>query len=406
MADIRVFPIRILPRMSNLESLRVLEKIGVDPLARENLLRKMEHVNVHLRGVECHIANIIKQEMLSLGGDAAVARDTVSCRLEATDLVLMGTFKQMHRFARRIKAQPFGLKYLSDQLDTILLNHEAGNLVLRTSQRDMVFAKRTMVMGILNVTPDSFSDKERYLQTDAAIHQALVMAAEGADIIDVGGESSRPGARPISVEEELKRVIPVIEGIRGKVNVPISVDTTKAMVAQKAMEAGAEIINDISAMAGDPRMAEVVAETKAAVVLMHMKGVPETMQKDVPVYPDLLGEVTDYLSGRIYEALSCGIRQENIIVDPGIGFGKTTDHNLDIIRYLSEFRIWGRPVLVGVSRKSFIGALTDTKPDEREEGTIAAMVAAIMNGARVVRVHDVRGMKKAIAVADAIVYGQ
>ena len=402
----RVFPIRILPRMSDTESLYVLEKIGVDPLARQNLLRKMKHVNVHLCGIECHIANIIKQEMLSLGGDAAVARDTISCRLEATDVVLMGTLKQIHRFVRRIKAQPFGLKHLSDQLDAILLNYEADRLILRTSQRDIIFAKKTLLMGILNVTPDSFSDGRRYLQTGAAIDRALAMAAEGADIIDIGGESSQPGAQPIPAEEELKRVIPVIEGIRGKVNVPVSIDTTKAAVAQKAVEAGAEIINDISAVTNDHRMAAVAAETKAAIVLMHMKGIPETMQKNMPVYHDLLGELTDYISGRIQEALSCGIRQESIIVDPGIGFGKTINHNLDIIRYLSEFRIWGRPVLAGVSRKSFIGALTDdTNPDEREEGTIAALTAAIMNGAHMVRVHDVRGMKKAIAVADAIVYG-
>jgi dihydropteroate synthase len=344
--------------------------------------------------------------MLSLGGDAAVARDTVSCRLEATDVVLMGTLKQIRRFQRRIKAQPFGLKHLSDQLDAILLNHETEHLVLSTSQRDITFAKKTVLMGILNVTPDSFTDGGKYLQADAAIERALEMVAEGADIIDVGGESSRPEARPISAEEELKRVIPVIEGIRGRVNVPVSVDTVKASVAQRAVEAGAEIINDISAMTGDPQMAAVVAETKAAVVLMHMKGVPETMQKNTPVYHDLLGEITDYLSGRMQEALSCGIQKEKIVVDPGIGFGKTIDHNLGIIRYLSELKIWGRPVLIGVSRKAFIGALTETKTDERKEGTMAAMVMAIMNGAHMVRVHDVYEMKKAVTMADAIVYGQ
>jgi dihydropteroate synthase len=392
--------------MSNPELLHVLTKIGVDPLARENLLRKMKHNNIHLRGVKCHLANIIKQEMLSLGGDAAVARDTVSCRLEATDVVLMGTLKQLRRFVRRIKAQPFSLlKQLSDQLDPILLNYEAESLVLRTSQRDITFAKKTLIMGILNVTPDSFSDGGKYLQTDAAIEHALEMAAEGADIIDIGGESSRPGAQPVSTAEELRRIIPIIDGIRGKVNVPVSVDTTKAQVAQKAVEAGAEIINDISSMTSDPQMAAVVAETKAAVVFMHMKGVPETMQA-APVYHDLWGEITDYLAGRIHEALSFGIQKEKIIVDPGIGFGKTIDHNLDIIRYLTELKIWGRPVLVGVSRKSFIGGLTNTGPDERKEGAIAAMTAAIMNGAHMVRVHEVPQMKKAIAVADAIVYGR
>jgi len=405
MADIRMFSVRVLPQMPDFELLHLLAEVGVDPLARENLLHKMKHVNIHLAGIECRAANIIKQEMLSLGADAAVARDAVSCRIPTTDVVLMGTVKQLRLFVRRIKAQPFGLKRLSDHLSAVMQDYEADRFVWRTSQREISFAKKTRIMGILNVTPDSFSDGGKFLQIDAAVERALDMIVEGADIIDIGGESSRPGARRISAEEEIRRVIPVIEGIRERVDVPVSVDTMKAVVAQRAVEAGAEIINDISAMTSDSQMAAVVAETKAAVVFMHKQGEPETMQ-DAPAYHDLLGEMTNYLSRRIRDALSCGIQKEKIIVDPGIGFGKTVEHNLNILRYLRELKVWGRPILVGVSRKSFIGALTDMEPNEREEGTIAAMVAAIMNGASMVRIHDIQKMKRAITVADAIVHGQ
>lgn len=258
---------------------------------------------------------------------------------------------------------------------------------------------RTHVMGIVNVTPDSFSDGGKFLDADAAVDHALRMADEGADFIDVGGESSRPGSDPISVEEEIRRTIPVIERIAAKVSVPISIDTYKSEVARRALDAGATIVNDISAMTMDERMAVVVAEHRASVILMHMKGTPKTMQVD-PMYTDVVGEVREYLAKRIDAARAAGIGQ--IMIDPGIGFGKTLEHNLALIRNLGALRDLGVPVLVGPSRKSFLGTILNLPVEERLEGTAAAVTVCILNGASVVRVHDVRAMVRVAKVADAL----
>lgn len=400
----RDFQIRILPQVSDEEFLKVLTAVKVDPPARGILLPKMKHLNILLKDVECRAANIIKQEMLSLGADAAVARGTVSCSIPATDVILMGTERQIRSFADHVRVQPFGLKSLSEKLERILAGYRATDLVLSTNRREIPFGKRTRIMGIVNVTPDSFSDGGRYLSTQAAIERALELESEGADILDIGGESSRPGSDFVSVEEELKRIVPVIEGLRGKVRVPISVDTLKADVAAAAIEAGAEIINDISAMTFDPKMPSVIAENRAAVVLMHMRGIPKTMQEGPIVYPDLMGEIIAYLAARIEHARSMGIRPESIVVDPGVGFGKTVRDNLAILRNLSELKIFGRPILTGVSRKSFTGAMTHVEdPAERTEGTAAAVTACILHGSHIVRVHDAGATKRLVSMADAIV---
>lgn len=370
------------------------------------MLPKMEHFNILLQDIECRVANIIKQEMLSLGGDAAVARGTVSCSIPATDVILMGTERQIRGFAEHIKRQPFGLKYLSVKLEGFLANYQRTELVLCTNKRDIVLGKRTQIMGVVNVTPDSFSDGGKYLATDAAIKRALELEAEGADFLDIGGESSRPGSEFISANEELKRIIPVIKGLQGKLSIPISVDTLKAAVAEEAIAAGAEIINDISAMTFDQRMASVIAENQVAVVLMHMKGIPKTMQGGAITYADLMGDIIQHLSAQIKKALSHGIQSEKIVVDPGVGFGKTVQNNLAIIRNLSELKIFGLPILTGVSRKSFIGSITNVgTPAERLEGTVAAITASIMNGSHIIRVHDVASARKIIAMTDAIVRG-
>ncbi len=261
------------------------------------------------------------------------------------------------------------------------------------------FGKRTCLMGILNVTPDSFSDGGRFFdQTDAVLH-AFQMAKDGADIIDIGGESTRPGAEPVSLVEEIRRVVPVIKKIRQKIKTPLSVDTYNSEVAREALRSGAEIVNDITGLHADPAMVDVIAEAGASVVIMHMKGTPKDMQKD-PHYDNLVREIFDFLSSSVEMARSGGIRQ--IIVDPGIGFGKTADHNLELINRLGEFKRIGVPVLVGVSRKSFIGRILDTPVDARLEGTAAAVTASILHGADIVRVHDVREMRRVALVADAI----
>lgn len=261
------------------------------------------------------------------------------------------------------------------------------------------FSTRSFIMGILNVTPDSFSDGGRYLGVENAVARGIAMAEEGADFLDVGGESSRPGSDPVPAAEELRRILPVIEGLAGKVALPISVDTWKAGVARKALEAGATIVNDITAMTADPEMIQVAAEHAEGVVLMHMKGTPKTMQKD-PRYDDVVTEVKDFLARRANEAKHAGIRQ--ILVDPGIGFGKSAKHNLELLRRLKDICELGYPVLVGPSRKSFIGAVLDLPPEDRLEGTAGAVAVSIMNGAAVVRVHDVRAMVRVARIVDAV----
>jgi dihydropteroate synthase len=255
-------------------------------------------------------------------------------------------------------------------------------------------------MGILNVTPDSFSDGGHFYDPEDAVHHAMVMIEEGADFIDIGGESTRPGSDAVSVEEEFRRVVPVIERLAKLSSVPISIDTYKSAVAARALDAGAVIVNDISGLHFDANMAEVVARHQASVILMHIKGTPLTMQAD-PQYDDVVEDICEYLHEGIMTAERKGIQQ--IMIDPGIGFGKTLMHNLEIIKQLKKFQRLGYPVLVGPSRKSFIGNILDLPVDERLEGTAAAVAASIMNGANVVRVHDVKAMKRVAQVVDAIV---
>ncbi len=256
-------------------------------------------------------------------------------------------------------------------------------------------------MGVLNVTPDSFSDGGEYFRIDAAVDRALQMAKEGAQIIDIGGESSRPGAEPVSEEEELNRVLPVVEALVSEVNIPISIDTYKSIVARSCLEAGASIVNDISALRFDDAITELVAEYNAYVVLMHMKGTPRNMQNS-PDYGDVMGEIEAFFEERITAAESGGIARESIILDPGIGFGKTTFHNFTILSHLERLSSLGLPLLVGPSRKSFIGMTLDLPENERLEGTAASVTAAVLNGAKIVRVHDVKEMKRVITIADSI----
>jgi dihydropteroate synthase len=258
---------------------------------------------------------------------------------------------------------------------------------------------RTYIMGVLNVTPDSFSDGGMYYDSERAVRRGLEMVEEGADFIDVGGESSRPGTEPISTDEELRRVIPVIERLAKSVDIPISIDTYKSAVAVHGLDAGAAIVNDISGLHFDGELAGVVAKRNASIILMHIKGTPRTMQQN-PTYENVIDEICSYLQEGIRSAQEAGIVQ--IIVDPGIGFGKTLGHNLTILRKLREFRRFGIPVMVGPSRKSFIGAILDLPVGERVEGTLAALAVAVMNGANVVRVHDVKEMKRAAKVVDAL----
>jgi dihydropteroate synthase len=264
--------------------------------------------------------------------------------------------------------------------------------------------RRTAVMGILNVTPDSFYDGGRRTDAQTAVADAIAMVEDGADIIDIGGESTRPGASPISLHEELARVLPIIRDLRPVIPVPISVDTYKAEVARAVLAEGADMVNDISALTFDAGMADLVAAEKVPVVLMHMQGTPRTMQLE-PHYSDVVAEVRNFLARRVEFAAQTGIEREKIIIDPGIGFGKTLEHNLALLKSLPGLARVGQPLLVGVSRKGFIGKLLDAVPDERLEGSLAAAVAAVLAGAHIIRAHDVKATCKAIRIADAIRFG-
>jgi len=264
---------------------------------------------------------------------------------------------------------------------------------------DLDFGRKTFVMGILNVTPDSFSDGGRFINLNAAVSHARLMVAEGADIIDVGGESTRPGSQPVSLEEELSRVLPVVAEA-SRMGVPVSIDTYKPEVAFKAVEAGACMLNDINGLR-TKGMAEFAASQKIPVVVMHMQGTPKNMQEN-PQYERVVDDISAFFDERISFALKKGIRRENIILDPGVGFGKQLSHNLAILRRLSEFKKYGLPLMVGPSRKSFIGQILNLSAGERLEGTLAAVTAAVLHGADIVRVHDVKETLRAVKVADAI----
>ena len=264
------------------------------------------------------------------------------------------------------------------------------------------FSQKTYIMGILNVTPDSFSDGGQYFDKSTAIKRAIQMVEDGADIIDIGGESTRPGSQPLAIEEELRRTLPVIEALTKEINTPISIDTYKSEVAKRALDAGAAMVNDISGLRFDPEMPKVVSAYKVPVVIMHIKGLPKDMQKN-PVYEALIPEIMDYLRDSIRSAKESGIAEDMIIIDPGIGFGKTFEHNLEIIHNLYNFTLLEKPVLVGLSKKAFIGKiLGDVPAGERLEGTAAAIAISIINGANIIRVHDVKEMVKVAKVANAV----
>jgi dihydropteroate synthase len=273
---------------------------------------------------------------------------------------------------------------------------------LRLPSRTLLLGKRTLIMGVLNVTPDSFSDGGKFLKPRTAIEHALEMERAGADIVDIGGESTQPGAEPLAVEEELERILPVVRTLCGKLKIPVSIDTQKAAVAQAAISAGAEMVNDVSALRFDKQLAQVVARSGAGIILMHMRGKPRTMQKG-PFARDVMGDVILDLKEALRRAREVGIERTQILVDPGIGFGKNYRQNFEILARLLELARLGSPIVVGTSRKAFIGATLGNAPlDERGWGTAATVTASILGGAHIVRVHDVAEMAQVAKIADRI----
>lgn len=392
--------IRCLHIANSGEAIRQMKRMGVDPTGVRLMEGKSLHFNLKIEGIEPRTANLLKQEMLASGGDVAVDGRGLDCSAEKTDALIMGTQKQFEKLISKLEQYP-NLQPLGQSLKETLKNISKLQHTIRCKKRTLTLGKRTLLMGILNITPDSFSDGGLFFDQQKAVSQGLKMVEEGADIIDIGGESTRPGSKPLELEEELRRVIPVVKSLAAEVDVPISIDTYKSTVAQKAIEAGAEMINDISGLKFDPRLAEVASKEDMPLVLMHIRGTPETMQKNVH-YDSLFSEILEYLKDSIQRAESAGLNPHQIIVDPGIGFGKTVEDNLFIIRNLSEFRILGKPILLGTSRKNFIGKILNAEVEERLEGTLSSIAVGVLNGANIIRCHDVLQAKKAVAVADAI----
>ncbi|EGW42022.1 dihydropteroate synthase [Desulfosporosinus sp. OT] len=381
------------------EAKMALKQIGSDPGGIAHMAGKALGRGIKLEQVPLRVAHILKQEMLSVGGDAAVHRDVITNKVETTDVMLLGTTRQLEHLASKVLAQPFGLKTIGHALKQLISALEPSKTrILNCRGLELKLGERTLVMGILNVTPDSFSDGGRYFNIEDAILQAERMVKEGVDILDIGAESTRPTHEAVSAEEEWCRLEPVLKMLLERVTIPVSVDTYKASVAAKALEAGAHMINDVWGLQKDPDMARVVGDYQAPVIVMH--------NQQGTAYRHLMGDILTFLRNSIELAEAQGLSGDQIIVDPGIGFGKTTEQNLEVMARLAEFRTLGHPVLLGTSRKSMIGKTLNQTVDERLEGTLATSVLGVVSGVDIIRVHDVQANSRAVQMADAIVRGQ
>lgn len=360
---------------------------GVDPASIPYMEPKLHHRNLLVQGVRLYAANILKQSMLSLGGDVAVHRGAISGRVEVSDCLIMGDLRHYRLLVEKLKLQP-GMAELAGLIEQQVFADGRG-LGLTLLGKEYHWRDIPVIMGVLNLTPDSFSDGGAWLDPEKAVDHALDMVRSGAGIVDVGGESTRPGARQIGMDDEIARVVPVIRTIASRLDVPVSIDTRNAPVARAAIDAGASMINDISALKHDPSMLEVVRSTGAGIVLMHMQGTPETMQNHTS-YRDIISDIYAFLDEQIEHCLQGGVHPRSILADPGIGFGKDLAGNLRLIRHIGEFASLEVPLVLGHSRKSFIGAALDLPVHERQEGTDAVSAWAAIQGVQVLRVHDVR----------------
>lgn len=378
-----------------------LARIGTDAAAWSIFSLKSDVLVLKLHGLSCATANILKQTALAAGADCAVHSRVASGRVRRSDALLFATRRQLAAITLRLRHQPECASRVGPAIEQLLRHWNMSRLTIRVGNRRIDLARRTHVMGIVNVTPDSFYDGGKYLDPKRAIEHALRLEDEGADFIDLGAESTRPGSEGVTRQEQLRRLVPVLRRLRGRLRIPISVDTTSAFVAEVALREGASMINDVSGLQADAKMAPVVAKAGVPCVVMHMKGRPKTMQRK-PKYRNLMDEIVESLSRSVATGEAAGIARGQLLVDPGIGFGKTVKHNLEILRRLRELRSLGVPIVVGPSRKSFIGSLLDLEPGERLEGTLAACSLAAHNGANVVRVHDVKAACRALLLVDAV----
>ncbi len=373
----------------------MMAALGVAPRGVDIMAEKFTSRAVYIKELHPAAANILKQVALSSGAEAAVHRDAVTCQVGRSDAVLFGTAKCLKAVGDKLRGQGFGLDDLGEAIQNVVATWDrATSLTLGGRSYDL---GAPLVMGVLNVTPDSFSDGGVYAERGAAVDRAREMVEEGAALVDVGGESTRPGAAYVTEEAELARVMPVVEALAGEVRV--SVDTRRAGVARRAAAAGAVMINDVSAGRDEPAVAAVCAEYDLPYVVMHMLGTPADMQNE-PRYVDVVAEVRDFLAAGAAWAKGEGVKQ--VIIDPGIGFGKTLEHNLALLNNIPALCDLGHPVMIGHSRKSFLGAVTGEEAEGRLAGSLAAALVAARRGAHVLRVHDVKETVQALAVAAAI----
>ena len=392
---------RILSIQNIEEAARELNKINVSSQGVKVMAPKAIGLAIKLENVKLGAANILKQEMLSIGGDAAVARGVVEGKEKISDVILLGNVDKIKKIIQKLEFQTiFGLREIKADLEKML------EQILKISPRTLncngkeILLDKTRIIGVLNVTPDSFSDGNEFFNPEEAVEHAHRLIDEGADIIDIGGESTRPGAEEIDVQTEIQRVIPIIEKLSGKV--PISIDTYKAEVAEAAIQAGASIINDISALRFDKSMINVLKRYKhIPIILIHMQGTPRTMQKN-PFYEDTIKEILSFLKERIDFCISNGISMERILIDPGIGFGKRHSDNLLILKKLKEFHCLNVPIVLGASRKSFIGRIYDSTPKERLAGSLAATALAFQHNIHFVRVHEVKEHKQLLQTLEKV----
>ncbi len=388
-----MFQTRVLSDLNQDEIRDLLDHMGVDKRGVDIMAPKSEIVLVTAKNLDPRGANILKQEFLSAGGEVAVPWGALDLSQEESRVLMMGTPRQYERVKNKLKEQPFDLSVLAEEIGEAVDNHQSGNsLPWQNDGCD--------VMGVLNVTPDSFYDGGEYERVERAVEKGVSMSESGADIIDIGGESTRPGSERISIKEELERIIPVIERLDERVDSLISVDTYKPEVAEKAVEAGADLINDVFGLRKDG-MPEKISELEVPIVIMHMQGEPKNMQKNIH-YENVIDEIYSYFDERIEIAKEKGIDEDKIIIDPGIGFGKKLSHNLEIIDRLDEFRSLGNPILLGASRKSFLGNILDKSAEDRLYGSLAVAALAVEKGVSILRVHDPMETKDVIRTIEAL----
>jgi dihydropteroate synthase len=377
---------------------RHLSDIDVSEAEIDAMTDKFFYCTIKLEGIDTRAAKLMKTHLETLGGGLAMRKEADELTVRETDVIITGSRHTLRLLAARLKGEPFGLDGIGEEIAACTAG---GNRVMSWGNRMLDFAHTTYVMGILNCTPDSFFPASRSTTIKDALKTAHEMIEAGVNIIDVGGESTRPGSEGVTEEEEIRRVIPVIHALRDGSDVMVSVDTRKKGVAERALDAGADIVNDISGLRHNDELARLVARRGVPVVLMHMRGTPKTMQKQVH-YENTISEILRELQASIAAAVGAGIAPEMIIVDPGIGFGKRIQDNLRLIKELASLKALNFPILIGLSRKSFIGEILDRPVERRLIGTITANTLAIINGANIIRVHDVAEAVEMVKIIDSV----